>query len=231
MDSTSLHAQERHFETHHVNDAMALLHATYELRYQVYCIERRFLAPEAYPQKKETDAFDTCSEHFASFDRAGHIAGSVRLVCGEPPLGYPYQSHCPVHEGFQLPPMHESREISRLVVSKRFRLRQEDNIYGMNEAEVPSPPEYANRRGQYPIIVLGLYRSMYAYCRYHGIRYWYAAMERSLARLLNRYGFTFDQIGPEVDYYGPVAVYLADLRNLEARVFRENPLLYEWFCR
>jgi N-acyl amino acid synthase of PEP-CTERM/exosortase system len=75
-----------------------------------------------------------------------------------------------------------------------------------------------------------LYRAMFQYSRENGIRYWYAAMERSLARLLGRYGFDFTPIGPQVDYYGPVTVYMADLRALEEKVSVADPALFKWFC-
>lgn len=231
MDPTSLSGQERYFEFHYVDGALSLLHETYRLRYQVFCNERQFLPAEDYPARSETDAYDPFSTHFAVFDRSGQIAGAVRLVRRGEDLGYPYESHCPVDPEVPLPDDAEAREISRLVVSKYYRRRAEDNFYGMNEADVPPPAEFANKRGKHPIIVLGMYRAMYSYSRIHGIRYWYAAMERSLARLLNRYGFDFVQIGPEVDYYGPVAVYLADLRKLEEKLSRLNPEVFAWFCR
>jgi N-acyl amino acid synthase of PEP-CTERM/exosortase system len=69
---------------------------------------------------------------------------------------------------------------------------------------------------------------MYAYSLAHGTRYWYAAMERSLARALGQMSFTFTQIGPLTDYYGPVALYLGDLRQLEAQVGQHNPALMAW---
>lgn len=231
MDPTSLAGQERFFEFHYVDGALSLLYDTYRLRYQVFCHERQFLPAEDYPGQSEIDAYDPTSTHFAAFDRSGQIAGAVRLVSGGDHPGYPYKSHCPVYPSADLPPDEEAREISRLVVSRHYRRRQEDNLYGINEQDVPPPPEFANKRGKHPIIVLGMYRAMYSYSRIHGIRYWYAAMERSLARLLNRYGFDFVQIGPEVDYYGPVAVYLADLRKLEERVSRDNPEVFAWFCQ
>lgn len=83
-------------------------------------------------------------------------------------------------------------------------------------------------RNNTPQILLSLYRQMYAFSLNNGIRYWYAAMERSLARVLTRMNFGFRQVGPPTDYYGPVAPYLADLRELEARVGKSNPALLAW---
>jgi N-acyl amino acid synthase of PEP-CTERM/exosortase system len=69
---------------------------------------------------------------------------------------------------------------------------------------------------------------MYAHSLRNGIRYWYAAMERSLARALVRMNFGFRQIGPATNYYGPVAPYVADLREFERRLGECNPALLAW---
>ncbi|MEW6678169.1 MAG: PEP-CTERM/exosortase system-associated acyltransferase [Pseudomonadota bacterium] len=230
MDYQSLFGQQCYFEFHRVDASSEHLFETFRLRYQVYCLERGFLSAEDYPQSFEQDEYDGHAEHFSAHDRQGELAGSVRLVRHSPELGYPFQTHCPIAPGLELPPPEEAQEISRLVVSKAYRRRREDNWIGINDADTPVPADIAAKRGGHPIIVLGLYRAMFAYSRANGVRYWYAAMERSLARLLGRYGFDFTPIGPEVDYYGPVAVYLADLRKLEARVSAENPALFKWFC-
>ena len=71
-----------------------------------------------------------------------------------------------------------------------------------------------DRRHAAAQVLLDLYRQMYAYSCENGIRFWYAAMERSLARSLMNVGFT--PIGPQTDYYGPVTPYLTDLQNVES---------------
>lgn len=86
-------------------------------------------------------------------------------------------------------------------------------------------------RKKSPQILLSLYRQMYAFSLNNGIRYWYAAMERPLARALTRMNFGFRQIGPPTDYYGPVALYLADLRELETLLGERDPALLAWMRR
>ena len=83
-------------------------------------------------------------------------------------------------------------------------------------------------RNPSPQILLCLYRAMYLYSLKNGIRYWYAAMERSLARILTRMNFGFQQIGPATDYYGAVAPYVADLRFLEQQLSQKSPDLLHW---
>jgi N-acyl amino acid synthase of PEP-CTERM/exosortase system len=96
-------------------------------------------------------------------------------------------------------------------------------------AETPAEAPRANdQRNPSPQIMLALYREMYVYSVNNNIRYWYAAMERSLARILARMNFGFQQIGPFTDYYGPVAPYVADLRVLEYQVGQRDPALLAW---
>jgi N-acyl amino acid synthase of PEP-CTERM/exosortase system len=85
------------------------------------------------------------------------------------------------------------------------------------------------RRNSSPQILMGLYREMYQYSIEANIRYWYAAMERSLLRALARFQFVFRPIGMETNYYGPVTPYVADLRELEQRLGASNPDLLAWF--
>lgn len=116
------------------------------------------------------------------------------------------------------------------MVRSDYRRRRGDRLSGVTASQNRAA-FVGERRHEAPQILLSLYRQMYAYCREHGIRYWYAAMERSLARSLARLDFAFDEIGPETDYYGPVSPYVADLRVLESRLGRCRPELLQWLQR
>jgi N-acyl amino acid synthase of PEP-CTERM/exosortase system len=209
-----------------------VLQAIFALRYQVYCIERRFLPAEDYPDGRETDEFDRHSSHFCAIDSRDTVIGAVRLV--RPPITepFPFQRRCgDLFDGIKVPPPESSAEVSRLVVSRNFRHRAGDLPEGMTDIEAQQKASsYASeRRSSRPEIVLGLYRALYQYSRREGIRYWYAAMEQSLARALMRFNFEFNRIGPEADYFGPVAPYLASLEDLERRVGHVSEDLLRWF--
>ncbi|PLW84107.1 hypothetical protein CWI75_01785 [Kineobactrum sediminis] len=184
------------------------LQAIYRLRYRVYCEERGFLTAENYPDNAECDAYDAHSVHFAAFDQDGKVAAAIRLVCPGQEGGLPYQQHCPLFDEVALPPATAAGEVSRLVLNQGYR----------------TPPG----GGGTGTVVMAVYRAMYRYSREHGIRYWYAAMERPLLRMLARIGVTFERIGPEVDYCGPVAPYLLDLEALDYRLARCNPGFLQW---
>jgi N-acyl amino acid synthase of PEP-CTERM/exosortase system len=117
-----------------------------------------------------------------------------------------------------------------LMVRQDYRRRRGDILAGVTIDEGAAVPAH-DRRDNSPQILLSLYRQMYLYSRANNICHWYAAMERSLARALARMNFAFRQIGPQTDYYGPVAPYLADLHELEDCVGKHNPSLLAWMKR
>jgi N-acyl amino acid synthase of PEP-CTERM/exosortase system len=203
--------------------------SVFALRYEVYCLDCGFLSADDHPEGLERDEFDDISAHFCALDTQDKPVGYVRLVPADPEEGsFPFQSHC---ESFfdptALPNSSEAVEISRLIVHRNFRRRCTD-ITGLRTGADDPPPLVGERRSNSPDVLLNLYRQIYQYSRRNGIRYWYAAMERTLARALAQFKFNFTQIGPVVDYYGPVAPYMADLRELECRLEQCNPALLAW---
>jgi N-acyl amino acid synthase of PEP-CTERM/exosortase system len=198
------------------------------LRYEVYCLECNFLSPADYPDGLETDAFDDISAHFCAFDLKGELAGYVRLVNPDASGRLPFQDHCSeIFPETRLPVPQDSGEISRLMVPQNYRRRRNDTLAGVTAGSEPMVA--GERRNSSPQIMLSMYREMYHYSIDHDVRYWYAAMERFLGRTLAMMGFAFKPIGPETDYYGPVAPYLADLRELEEQVDKTCPELLDWF--
>jgi len=219
------------YDTASVDEELTELYA---LRYQIYCLEREFLCPADYPDGLERDAEDSRSAHFAARNGDGEVVGTARLVLSGEGEVFPFEKHCPAFPDFSPPPAALAVEVSRLAVSGNYRRRAGDTLYGVNELEIKRPPETAetgsrHQRANAPLLVLGLYRQMYRYSRDHGIRYWYAAMEKSLARVLAIYGFVFTPIGSEQDYYGPVTPYIGDLEQLEQQLEAANPDLLWWF--
>lgn len=210
----------------------AVLRPALELRFQVYCEECRFLPSEDYPQRLESDEFDDRSKHFYGRDLAGDLVGYVRLV---PPdtLGHlPFLKHCAPYaeKSATLPFGDDVAEVSRLMLRHEYRrVRGADEIsVDAASAAMSALGRSGSRRAESTEVLLNLYRQMYLWSRRHGVRYWYAAMERPLARSLASAGFPFRQIGPQAEYYGAVAPYLADLRELEDLLKRRQPELLEW---
>ena len=208
-----------------------MLNLAYALRYEVYCLDCHFLPAENYPNDFETDAFDEQSMHFCANNLRDEMVGYVRLVTArENHHAFPYERHCQKFFPYTKPPRQESAEISRLIVRRDYRRRRSDILAGVTiQTHESDGREVLHDRRKPPQILLGLYRQMYMYSNQSGIRYWYAAMERPLARALRQLGFGFKPISPEMDYYGKVASYLADLRQIELHLEGSNPMLLSWF--
>lgn len=211
-------------------DSPDLLEDVFRLRYQVYCKERRFLSESEYPHGAEKDAFDDFAIHFGAFDQAGMLVGAVRLILSECPV-FPIEERIPTLAlGESLPLRGECAEISRLTISKLYRRRAQDGLYYEPQAQdvaVRDKGQYFMRRVR--PMAFGLYREMYHESKRLGIRYWYALMEKTLRTLLKIHGFVFDPIGPEVDFYGLVTPYLADIVELEKNVHEKFPQFYDYF--
>jgi N-acyl amino acid synthase of PEP-CTERM/exosortase system len=219
-------AAPHRFEFRRLDDSPELLAASYGLRYEVYCLERSFLQDADYPSKSEQDEYDSCSMHFGAFDRAGDIVGTVRMVM--PPDGrFPLFDHCIVDREQHLL-QHRTVEISRLAISRQYRRRAGDDALGISPDMLDDQQDMLHRRRR-PELVMGLYKAMYQESKRQGIECWLAAMERSLQRLLARYSFFFQVMGPEVDYYGPVTPYIARISEVEGSVRRNCPSVFAEF--
>ncbi|NDP37836.1 MAG: PEP-CTERM/exosortase system-associated acyltransferase [Rhodoferax sp.] len=199
-----------------------------ELRYQVYCVECSFLSPDNYPDGVESDEHDNAAEHFYAFDSQQDLVGYVRLVRPDADQRFPFQSHCTTSaNGVKLPAPGRAAEISRLMLRCDYRRQRGIQLAGVagGQACAVAP---GVRRDDATNVLLTLYRQMYAYSRANDISHWYAAMERPLARSLKRMNIAFQSIGPQTDYYGPVAPYLASLQEVEAQVGANDPALLAW---
>jgi N-acyl amino acid synthase of PEP-CTERM/exosortase system len=210
------------------------------LRYEVYCNEQQFLAPEDYPSRLEIDSYDDHAIHVGAINREGVLVGTLRLVLPSA-QGFPLLEHCELFDAYKYlaDPANQAQiasvEISRLAVSKSYRRRANDGLYGLAETEDKMARQQkdgaAPHRRNRPELVLGLYRAMYQFSKRQGITHWLAAMEKTLLRLLHRYQFGFKPIGPEVDYYGPVTPYLAEIAQMEEGVRQRHPELFAQFAQ
>lgn len=203
-----------------------MLTAAFKLRYQVYCVERQYLPAKDFPTGLEQDEHDDQSAHFGVFDEVGDLVGYVRLVHardGE----YPFKHHCEnLYNDAYLPPAVDAVEISRLMVRQDFRRFDTSSLRASTAQEMR---DFLDARPTTSTqILLHLYRRMLTYSVDQGVGHWYAAMERSLARSLKSMGVGFKQVGPQTDYFGPVAPYLADLGELESTLREINPVLLDW---
>jgi len=191
-------------------DSRELRDSASRLRYEVYCRELHYEAPEDHPDELESDVYDEDSRHCLLRHRpSGEFAGCVRLVLNQAdgirrPL--PFERQCgsglwhTIIEPDRLP-RGSFGEISRLAVVARFRRRagEQGSAHGLSDAvDAPSSDE----RRVFPHIALGLYLAAAALGLRHGLDIVFVMMEPRLARHMQRYGILFTQAGDVIDYHG-----------------------------
>lgn len=208
------------------------LRPLHRLRFDVYCTECAYLDAADHPTGLEHDSHDAQAAHFGACNLQGELVGLARLVFSqEGGMPYPFEAHgAALHPGVALLRGGQAAEVSRLMVRRDYRRRRGDTLAGVTDERSAGPLPQERRQGSAQI-VLSLYRQMFQYSRRAGIHTWYAAMESFLPQSLERFGFSFECIGPERDYYGPVAPYRQDLHALVQTLPLRNPALMDWLLQ
>lgn len=215
----------------------------YNLRYQVYCLEKGFLNASDYPDHLEQDDYDPHSKYVAAFSKTGIMVGCMRMIRVPAGSVFPFQERCrELFPEFRMPDRAACVEISRAMVSKEYLKRKDDNLWrfvtGLSSANTTlgrAEPHAENRRRilseqrHSSDIFVGIIREVYKLSKKENVEYWLGAMETSLGRLLRSLCFSFEPIGKEVDYYGAVTPYMTIISKLDESLGRGNPALYDWF--
>ena len=189
-----------------------LMEKVYQVRYQVYCLESGFENPEDHPDGMEKDEYDPRSIHFLAMD-GDRPVGTVRLIRNSD-LKFPLEKNCKTNIKGDEVPRDKLVEISRLAVSLQYQEKAEKKRLDRHSC---------------PDIALGLYRMIYHESKRMGIRYWYAAMEKGLARLLTKF-HAFDPIGDQVDYHGQRIPFLGSMEKFERAMIAANGSgIYDFF--
>jgi N-acyl amino acid synthase of PEP-CTERM/exosortase system len=206
------------FDPRSIDDDPQLLEQSYQLRYQVYCVERQFLPASDYPDQREMDSFDASSIHVAAIDDNGTVAATARIVTPGS-AGLPVFRYCTV---FPLDTALDvagtmAVEVSRVSISRRYARRPGDVLLGgvvvPGEPGAPVGGHERRRRSGEPFLTL--LKAVIAGARSVNATHLVFAIERALQRWLTHYGFPCRLWGPEAEYYGRVAPYILSLAELD----------------
>jgi N-acyl amino acid synthase of PEP-CTERM/exosortase system len=180
-------------------DTPGLVETALALRYQVYCLERKFEDANQHQDGLERDAHDPHSIHGLVIHRPRHEAiGTARLIFPDVrPNSLPVQQllrRTGINPSDYFP-ADSTVEISRFAISKDFRRRSGEGAEG--ESALTSQAE---RRTSLPC--LGLVQILLRQSIELGITHWSAVMEPQLLRMLAAMGIRFQPIGPLVSHHG-----------------------------
>lgn len=220
-DNRLLIQHDRYFSTVLANSSK-LRETAYAMRFQVYCLERKFENAEEHPDGLETDIYDAHAVQGVLFHRPTQSAmGAVRVILTEG--GIP--DSLPIEKllrpsGVDLSDyvnLAQTIEISRFAISKEFRRRKSD------ESDF-SMGTRAEAYRETNLAFLGLLQFVLRESVKNNALYWTAVMEPKFLRLLARMGITYTPLGPMVLHHGirqPCYCYLPDMVENARRVHPE----------
>src|SRR5258706_7036771 len=184
----------------------------YNLRYQVYCLARRFESPAAFTNQQESDIYDQNSVHFIVRHRnSGQWVGAMRLVLAVPEKLPLTRVSTIDADSIRGPKGAVVAEASRLCV-------------------LPSNIGSEERLNVHPsVITLGLIRAAREYGLTHNIRFSYLLITAQLMRILERVGIAIKPVGPIIRHRGLRRPYLHDFKNGYKAMGDKSPLIYEMF--
>ena len=195
-------------------DDRDLLRQAYQLRHQVYCVERRF---EAGKNGIERDEYDSFARHaVVRWQHTGEVVGTVRLILPKTPAGaddFPLQHVCDrnVLRGL---PRATIGEVSRFALAKQSTKQ----LRCMNATTCS-------------LLRLALIQGAVWLSAEAGHTHWLAVMEPTLLRLLRATGIHFDPLGPPVEYHGLRQPAVAELVPLLARLAEEQPVVWDFITQ
>lgn len=216
-----------------------LVAASQRLRYQVFCRETAIFDPHRFCGEIETDQFDPRSVHtLLRHKPSGAITGTVRLVLADPinpAMQFPTELlgvlRREERDAMWRVPRSRLGEISRFAISKDFRRRRHEAhvIHGITEEALAADPRTPSRLC--PHISLGLIKAVFHMSWAQGVTHWYAAMEPSLLRLLERMGIHFVPIGSMVDYFGWRQPCIAEVSNVLSGIAEKQPAVWRFILQ
>ncbi|MCR8915026.1 PEP-CTERM/exosortase system-associated acyltransferase [Marinobacter panjinensis] len=214
-----------------------MINKVFEVRYQVYCIDRPFEDPDQFPNNREHDAYDSGSAHaLIRHRRTGDSVAVVRLVLA----GYhPEQSDFPMEEPcihrmseqaqdtIAETPRQHMAEISRMAVCREFRrrLNEQGSPAGVTDQTTYADAESGKRA--MPYISLGLFAAILRMSVKHNVTHWMAIMEPTQLRLLKRFGVEFDHVGPVIEYHGLRRPAFTEAASLINGILRRRPDVWD----
>jgi len=208
----------------------ALLDAAHALRYQVYCVEHAFEDPSQQIGERERDRYDDGAVHAVLIHNpTEQVVGCVRLILPRAIGGIsslPLRKLLDEEDRVPLDQCDPARtaEISRYAVSRIFRRRKNEDFFP--DVHVGDLPVNEVRR-LVPHMSLGLIRGVGKLAAEHGITTVCAAMAPALLRLLERFGLTFQALGPPIDHHGVRQPCMAECEALLAGMAERHAEYHE----
>jgi N-acyl amino acid synthase of PEP-CTERM/exosortase system len=171
----------------------------YNLRYQIFCVEKGFEEADKFKDEMEKDIHDDSAIHFLVKGNNRWI-GSFRLVIDQ--FGnLPFQKVSALDSLQFMQRNQKVAEFSRLGILRPFqKLRNGE------------PPKESSERDSE--IMLKMIHAGVDYCRTNSIGHIIILCRRSISRVLNQFGLQARPIGPTVFHHGPRIPFVFNLADM-----------------
>jgi N-acyl amino acid synthase of PEP-CTERM/exosortase system len=200
-------------------DTPEMVRIAQAIRYQVYCLERKFENAAEHDDQLECDALDAMAVHSLVLHRPTSDAiGTARLILprhaagGLPIQQLLRQNGLRAEDHF---PVEMAAEVSRFAISNQFRRRCSE---GFSAAEARRERETCST-----LPCLGLLQELLRQGVGLGLTHWAAVMEPKLLRRLAALGIHTTSIGPMVSHHGLRQPIYCCLSEMVERLRREQP--------
>jgi N-acyl amino acid synthase of PEP-CTERM/exosortase system len=219
--STNLLARYNSYFRTQSADTPSLVRAAQAIRYQVYCLERRFESACEHGDCLESDALDNAAAHSLVFHRPTDDAiGTVRLILPRPDAALPFEQLLAQNSlrAQDHIPLELTGEVSRFAISNQFRRGRADGVFA---ADGDRHQREADCRGSLPC--LGLLQEVVRQSRLRGLTHWVAVMEPKFIRMMAAIGIHFTPVGPLVSHHGLRQPSYGSIAEVLERLRRERP--------
>lgn len=200
-------------------DTPEMLRVAHAIRYQVYCLERKFENAAEHDDGLECDDFDAMAFHSLVFHRSTSDAiGTARLILpryasgGLPIERLLRENGLRAEDHFSPDTV---AEVSRFSISNRLRRRC--------GTELPTSGERRAKETCSVLPCLGLLQDLLRQSVALGLTHWAAVMEPKLLRMLAAIGIHTTPVGPLVSYHGLRQPSYCRLSEMLERLLQERP--------
>lgn len=183
----------------------------YRLRYQVYCLDRRFEPPERFPDGMESDGHDDQAAHFIVRERrTGEWRGATRVILSAPEE-LPMNQACQFLNNVRQMGAERIMEMSRLLIT-RPPTPPVPTLYDI-KARVTDAEQQRGAGGSDSAILLGLIRAAQRYGLENQFSHMVFLTTPALARILRRLQLDLRQVGAPCEHRGLRAPFLLSLTD------------------
>jgi N-acyl amino acid synthase of PEP-CTERM/exosortase system len=201
MTTVNLSLFDDHFA---VVDAQkeGLVNAIFSLRYEVWCVENKWLPQDIFPDRQERDQFDSRALYTALVHKkTNEVFGCVRLVLPDHAAGInslPIFSICrsEAQQFFGHLPVPGTAEVSRFAISRSAKQRIVAD-FSEDTNDIQKAEQTLLRHA-----TLGLIRGILGHCADHGVQHLCALMEPALQRLMMRSGVNIRPSASKIMHFG-----------------------------